>query len=283
MMVLGLFGLVDTLARVVPDAVLRSLQLTVAFECYFAVQRAFAGALSAPISSAEGIVPAGLAGGAMLSLCLLRRRLEWGSIDSWQWAGTGRWHDPSLLKHRISSYGGPPCGFDPPASKDLAGEDCHNLPLTLLNSVLAVAALAGQLYPRHAGRVTQPAWRFPLASNVLVFRSAMPLSRLGWAGGQHKLERDSGVSVILLGLTKLSAGIRRNCSSVMRAFPQPILGLFLILAVGRLRKRVAWDTCAGIREPGDGGRVLWRRPVLPAFGAGWVVWWWLGRVPRAAQ
>jgi MFS superfamily sulfate permease-like transporter len=125
--------------------------------------------------------------------------------------------------------------------------------------------------------------------NVLVCPlGGMPLCHgSGGLAGQHKLGARSGVSVILLGLTKLAFGLLFGGMALvwMRAFPEPILGLFLLLAGWSLAEASrAWDTRAGpwvslvmvVAYYGSG-------LLLPAFGAGWLVWWWLWREPHAAQ
>ena len=58
MLVLGLFGLVRQFARIVPGAVLRGLQLTVAVELLLrGFQRAFAGVSTGAVFTPQGVVP----------------------------------------------------------------------------------------------------------------------------------------------------------------------------------------------------------------------------------
>ena len=170
--------------------------------------------------------------------------------------------------------------FDGAALEGIWRGGLPQLPLTLLNSVLAVAALAGQLYPQQAERVTPTRMALSVGiMNVLVCPlGGMPLCHgSGGLAGQHKLGARSGVSVILLGLAKLILGLLFGGMALawMRAFPQSILGLFLLLAGWSLAEASrAWETRAGIwvsvvMVVSYYGAGL----LLPAFGAGWLVWW----------
>ncbi len=292
MLALGLFGLARQFARIVPGPVLRALQLTVAVELLLrGFQRAFAGVPAGAIFTPQGIVPAALAAAAVLSLWLLRRRLEWASIGLLA-AGLGlaAWGQPSLLGTPHLELWRPHwMVFDGPALEGIWRGGLPQLPLTLLNSVLAVAALAGQLYPRQAVRVTPTRMALSVGiMNVLVCPlGGMPLCHgSGGLAGQHKLGARSGVSVILLGLAKLILGLLFGGMALawMRAFPQSILGLFLLLAGWSLAEASrAWETRAGmcvsvvmVVSYYSAGLLL------PAFGAGWLVWWALRNAPRAA-
>lgn len=287
MLVLGLFGLVRSLARLVPAVVLRGLQLTIASELLLRGTRWAAGGVSlGPFSTADEILPVVVLFAALLVVGMLRRRLECIPIALLAMAlGLAAWHEPSLLqvpraelwRPHLTAFG----------ARDLDGIWLSGVPqvaLTLLNSVLAVAALATQLYPHQTARVTPTRMALSVGIiNLLVCPlGGMPLCHgSGGLAGQHKLGARSGLSVILLGLAKLTLGLLFGGMAVawMRAFPQSILGVFLLLAGWSLAEASrAWTTRAAsgislvmiVIYHGTG-------LLLPAFAGGWVLWWWIRR------
>jgi hypothetical protein len=284
MAALGLFGLVKTLARLIPSAVVRALQLTVAAELLLSGLRfAFAGV-------GTGLVA--LMAGAILTLWLLRRRLEWAAIGLLALGlGVAAWREPWLLNApQIALWRPHWMMFDLPALAGIWRGGLPQLPLTLLNSVVAVAALALQLYPQQARRVTPARMALSVGIMNLV---ACPLGGMpvchgsGGLAGQHKLGARSGVSMILLGAAKLALGLLFGGVAMawMRAFPRPILGLFLLLAGWSLAEvSRAWQTRAGIWVTITMLAVYYGTGLLlAAFGAGWLVWWWARRGEPAHQ
>jgi hypothetical protein len=287
LLALGMFGLVRSLARFVPPTVLRGLQLTIASELLLrGASRVFAGVTWRPISAPE-MVPLALVAGAAVVVWVLRRRLEWVSIGLLAVAVLlAAWHEPSLLRvgsigvwrpHRVAF-----------TLRDLDGVWRGGLPqlaLTLLNSVLAVTSLAGQLYPQHAAWVTPTRMALSVGiMNLLVCPlGGMPLCHgSGGLAGQHKMGARSGLSVILLGLAKLTLGLLMGGVALvwMRAFPPSILGLFLLLAGWSLAEASrAWDTRLGTAVSLLMLVTYYATASLPlAFGAGWIVWWSVQRV-----
>ncbi len=274
MAVLGLFGLVRTLGRLVPNAVLRALQLTVAAELLvtglrFTFSRAGAGPVTLMIA-------------AILTLWLLRRRLEWAAIGLLAVGlGVAAWSQPSLLSAPHIAWWRPHLMmFDLPSIAGIWRGGLPQVPLTLLNSVLAVSALAAQLYPRQAWRVTPTRMAVSVGViNLLVCPlGGMPLCHgSGGLAGQHKIGARSGVSVTLLGSVKLVLGLLFGGMAMawMLAFPRPVLGLFLLLAGWSLAEvSRAWQTRAGIWVSATMLAVNFATGLLlAAFIAGWVAWW----------
>jgi hypothetical protein len=275
MALLGLLGLIRGFARLVPDAVLRALQLTVACELLLSGFRfGFTGL-------GRMVLPLVLMGGAMVALWLLRRRLEWAAIGLLA-AGLGlaAWQTPALLNApHITLWRPQWMAFDRAALEGIWRAGLPQLPLTLLNSVLAMAALAGHLYPQQARRVTPTRMALSVGfMNLLVCPlGGMPLCHgSGGLAGQHKLGARTGVSVILLGLVKLCLGLLFGGAAVlwMKAFPRPILGLFLLLAGWSLAEASrAWKTRAAIWVSATMVVANYAAgSLLAGFAAGWLAW-----------
>lgn len=290
MLIFGLFGLVRSFAGFVPRVVLRGLQLTIASELLLRGTRwAVTDLTLGPMTRFEGIVPFAVIAAAVLLAWVLRDRLEYVSIALLTIAlGLAGWRQPSLLQlPHVDLWQPHWIAF---SARDLEGVWLGGLPqlaLTLLNSVLAVAALAGELYPQQRARVTPTRMAVSVGiMNLLVCPlGGMPLCHgSGGLAGQHKLGARSGLSVILLGLAKLMLGLLFGGMAVawMRAFPLSILGLFLLLAGWSLAEASrAWSTrvAAGISL----AMVLTYQctGLLPAaFAGGWVLWWWMRQKQR---
>jgi MFS superfamily sulfate permease-like transporter len=208
--------------------------------------------------------------------------LEWAAIGLLA-AGLGvaAWSQPSLLSAPHLAWWRPHLMmFDLPAIAGIWRGGLPQVPLTLLNSVLAVSALAGQLYPQQAWRVTPTRMALSVGFiNLLVCPlGGMPVCHgSGGLAGQHKIGARSGVSVVLLGSAKLVLGLLFGGIAMawMMAFPRPVLGLFLLLAGWSLAEvSRAWQTRAGIWVGATMLAVNFATgSLLVAFVAGWVAWW----------
>lgn len=109
------------------------------------------------------------------------------------------------------------------------------LPLTVLNSIIAVTHLSSDLFPDVA-----PPTVNGLASSIAAMNligcsfGAMPVCHgSGGLAAQYRFGARSGASVMLLGLVKLILGLffGRTALSVLERFPHAILGV-MVLAAG---------------------------------------------------
>jgi hypothetical protein len=237
-LLLGAFGLVRRMAQIVPDSVLRALQAAVAAQLIWS-GIGFALARFLPGAGGSFLGPQGLlvVAGALLVTVLLRRRLEWVALGLLVLGLVGAGLSESALLHASGmSFWQPRWALRD--SSGLAGiwlGALPQLPLTFLNSVLAVSALAGQLFPESRTRTT-PA-RVAVSVGLMNFLACpfggMPLCHgSGGLAGQYRLGARTRLSVILLGAAKLALGLcfAGLALAWMRAFPKPILGIFLLLA-----------------------------------------------------
>ena len=153
------------------------------------------------------------------------------------------------------------------------------LPLTTLNSVVAVAALAAELFPAGAGGggatpgVTALGVSVGLMNLSGCWFGAMPVCHgSGGLAAQYRFGARSGASVALLGLLKLGLGLSFGDSllRLLRGFPKSLLGVLVVAAglelamVGEnLNSGAAdlWEASAREAEGEDGvlGPLLRRR------------------------
>ncbi|KAB5554783.1 sulfate transporter [Coniochaeta sp. 2T2.1] len=124
---------------------------------------------------------------------------------------------------------------------EVLGMAVGQLPLTTLNSVVAVSALAGDLVPEM--KVTVTGLGFSVAGMNLVgcWFGAMPMCHgAGGLAAQWRFGARSGASVICLGVLKLGLGLVFGDSlvSVIDKFPGAVLGV-MVLGAGLELTRVA--------------------------------------------
>ncbi len=107
------------------------------------------------------------------------------------------------------------------------------LPLTLLNSVLAVCALSGDLFPGRAIGTRAMAISVGLMNTLTCWFGAMPACHgAGGLAGQYRFGGRSGGSVIMLGVAKMAIalGLGSSAALLLAAYPAPILGVLLVFA-----------------------------------------------------
>ncbi len=107
------------------------------------------------------------------------------------------------------------------------------LPLTLLNSVLAVCALSGDLFPGRRVSTKRMAVSVGLMNVVGCGFGAMPMCHgSGGLAGQYFFGARTGGSVIMLGVGKLLVGLGLGAAALklLPYYPGSILGVLLVFA-----------------------------------------------------
>lgn len=136
------------------------------------------------------------------------------------------------------------------------------LPLTTLNSILAVTSLAATLFHTFPPAPSPTSLGLSIAAaNILgCFFGAMPVCHgSGGLAGQHRFGARSGASVALLGTLKLLLGLfaAGPLLQLLRRFPDALLGV-MVLAAGVELARVGQS----VGDMSD----LWRRAEADARG-----------------
>ncbi|EFQ28381.1 sulfate transporter [Colletotrichum graminicola] len=142
------------------------------------------------------------------------------------------------------------------------------LPLTTLNSVIAVSALAADLLPdMPTPSVTAVGTSVGLMNLIGTWWGAMPVCHgSGGLAAQYRFGARSGASIIMLGLLKLILGVVFGNSLVdlLRHYPKSLLGVMVIAAglelakVGHSLNHGAsdlWESSVGNGGGGDGGGI----------------------------
>lgn len=115
------------------------------------------------------------------------------------------------------------------------------LPLTTLNSILAVTSLAASLFPTCPPTPSTTSIGFSVASANLIgcWFGAMPVCHgSGGLAGQYHFGARSGSSIIILGLIKLVLGLFVGDAIVplLQRFPNGLLGIMVLAAGVELSK-----------------------------------------------
>ena len=120
-------------------------------------------------------------------------------------------------------------------------------PLTLLNSVIAVCALSGDLFPEK--RISTRSMSTSVGAMNLLFCwfGAMPMCHgSGGLAGQYHFGARTGGSVVMLGVGKLAVGLLLGAGAMtlLQFYPLSILGVLLVFAGLELAKpaRTVSDT-----------------------------------------
>ncbi|KAF4550442.1 Hypothetical protein D9617_17g047100 [Elsinoe fawcettii] len=166
------------------------------------------------------------------------------------------------------------------------------LPLTTLNSLLAVSSLAHTLDLPFAASPTSLGFSVGIANLVGPWFGAMPICHgSGGLAAQYRFGARSGASVILLGVVKLLLGlfVGERAVGVLKGFPRSLLGV-MVLAAGVELARVGRDVQGESKEEitGDERGRRWEVVLVTVAGAlafknegvGFVVgmvWWWGGK------
>lgn len=161
------------------------------------------------------------------------------------------------------------------------------VPLTLLNSVVAVCALSGDLFPGRRIPEVKMARSVGVMNLVSCWFGGMPVCHgSGGLAGQHRFGARTGGSVLFLGGVKMAIGVAAASTLLLplREFPHSILGVLLLFAGVELalpardltRKE---DAFVGLLT---GGLILGVN-VTTGFLVGLLVQPLIGRIPRGGK
>ena len=127
------------------------------------------------------------------------------------------------------------------------------LPLTTLNSILAVTSLSATLFPDYppAPSTTSLGFSIALANFIGCWFGAMPICfGSGGLAGQYRFGARSGASIIILGLVKFLLGlfVGNGIVPLLQRLPKSLLGIMVLAAGVELAK---------VGQTVNEGRDLW--------------------------
>lgn len=239
-LLLGLTGLVDRVQRAVPKPVVRGLQaaLALALLAKGAAMILSTGSWTAPDGHLTGLLAAAVTGALLFS-----RSVPAALVLFAAGIGIAVWKDPAVA----SSLG---VGFTlprwaPPAPGDFRSAflpaALPQIPLTVLNSVVAVCALSGDLFPDRRAEPRRVAVSVGAMNLVGAWFGGMPLCHgAGGLAGQYRFGARTNGSILLLGAAKVALAVLFGASlmALCRAFPASILGVMLAVSGVELGRSV---------------------------------------------
>lgn len=231
-LILGVTGLIDVLNRLIPKSVVRGLQLALGLkllmkglemiagtETFFGVDSYFVGAMSALVVLAlffSRKLPGALVlfvSGLILAVAGNPDLLGSLKINIWlpQWA-------PPEMNDFKTAFG---------------KAALPQIPLTILNSVIAVCALSTDLFPGRAASPRRVSVSVGVMNLVSIWFGGMPMCHgAGGLAGQYRFGARTNGSILFLGGAKMVIAVLFGASLIglCAAFPLSILGVMLAFA-----------------------------------------------------
>lgn len=228
-LLLGLTGLINWLNRIIPRSVVRGLQLALGLSLLMKGMQMVAGTHQwlAPDSYLTGLLSA-----VVVLLLFFSRRIPAALILFGVGLIIALWTHPDVLS--AIGVGITLPKWTPPGWNDFVSAfpkaALPQIPLTTLNSVIAVCALAIDLFPESKVSVRKVAVSVGLMNLVGCWFGAMPMCHgAGGLAGQYRFGARTNGSILLLGSVKLLLAIFLGASlmALCQQFPASVLGVML--------------------------------------------------------
>jgi MFS superfamily sulfate permease-like transporter len=234
-LVLGVTGLIDWLNRVVPRSVVRGLQLALGLSLLMKGMQMVAGTpwlvAGTPWPAPDGILT-GLLSALLVLLLFFSRRVPAALVLFGLGLGIAVWTHPGVVASLGVGVTLPK--WSPPAWADFVAAfpkaALPQIPLTTLNSVIAVCALSADLFPGRQATPRKVAVSVGLMNLVACWFGGMPMCHgAGGLAGQYRFGARTNGSILFLGAVKLLLAVFLGASlmALCRAFPASVLGVML--------------------------------------------------------
>jgi MFS superfamily sulfate permease-like transporter len=228
-LVLGVTGLIDWLNRVIPKSVVRGLQLALGLSLLMKGMQMVAGTNQwlAPDSHLTGLLSA-----LLVLLLFFSRKVPAALLLFGIGLAVAVWTHPGVVASLGVGVTLP--RWAPPGWEDFVTAfpkaALPQIPLTTLNSVIAVCALSADLFPDRRATPRKVAVSVGLMNLVACGFGGMPMCHgAGGLAGQYRFGARTNGSILFLGAVKLLLAVFLGASlmALCRAFPASILGVML--------------------------------------------------------
>ena len=231
-LILSATGLINFVYRIVPKPVVRGLQLAIGLKLLIIGVEMIAGTgrLLAPDSVTTALL--------CLSIALISfryKRIPGALIIFILGAGLLFWARPDILSRLTLGWELPHFIF-PPTSDFLAGAwrgAVPQIPLTVMNSVIAVCALSADLFPERSLSPRKVSMSVAIMNLVSCPLGGMPMCHgSGGLAAQYRFGARTGGSVVFLGLAKMVLAVAFGSSllTIISIYPASVLGVLLIFS-----------------------------------------------------
>ena len=228
-LLLGLTGLISTLDRLVPRSVVRGLQLALGLSLILK-----GGQMVAGTHAAWGWDSYATAGAALVLVLAFAssRRAPAALLMFAAGIAFALARDPAVVHQLRIGITWP--HWSPPAWSDFVTAfpkaALPQIPLTALNSVIAVCALSGTLFPGRPASPRRVSISVGAMNLVAGWFGGMPMCHgAGGLAGQYRFGARTSGSILFLGATKVLLAVFFGASlmGLCRAFPASMLGVML--------------------------------------------------------
>lgn len=231
-LVLGLTGLIDWLNRVVPKSVVRGLQLALGLSLLMKGMQMVAGTNQwlGPDSYTTGFLSA-----VVVLLLFFSRKIPAALVLFALGLILAVWIHPNIVG--TLGFGITLPRWMPPAWNDFVTAfpkaALPQIPLTTLNSVIAVCALSADLFPDRRAEPRKVAVSVGMMNLVACWFGGMPMCHgAGGLAGQYRFGARTNGSILFLGTVKMLLAVFLGASlmALCQAFPASVLGVLLAFA-----------------------------------------------------
>ncbi len=228
-LVLGATGLINALNRAIPKSVVRGLQLALGLSLLMMGLKMVTGTQA--WLGADSYATAAVAALIVLAL-FFSSRIPSALLLFLAGILLAVWRNPAVVGSIHFDWTVP--HWTPLAWADFTGAfpraALPQIPLTTLNSVIAVCALSAELFPRAAASPRRVAVSVGLMNVVAGWFGGMPMCHgAGGLAGQYRFGARTNGSILFLGATKMIVAVLFGASlmALCRAFPASVLGVML--------------------------------------------------------
>lgn len=228
-LILGLTGLIDWLNRAIPKSVVRGLQLALGLSLVVKGLQMIAGTHTwfAPDSWLTG----GLAA-FLVILMAASRRIPAALVLFGGGLVLAVITKPAAIGHLGVGLTFP--SWSPPSWSDFVTAfpvaALPQIPLTTLNSVIAVCALAGDLFPEQQISPRRVAVSVGIMNLIAMWFGGMPMCHgAGGLAGQYRFGARTNGSILFLGVVKVVIAVLfgESLMALCQAFPASLLGVMV--------------------------------------------------------
>jgi len=228
----GITSIIELLKRIIPLSVVRGLQLGLGISL---VIKGFSMVLGTGSFFGYDSIFIGLISALLLLFLFFSRRIP-GALVLFLFGVVMLFlESPNILKSLSFS-------LNFPNFVNLRFDDFINgtinaaipqIPLTTLNSVIAVCALSWDLFPKNGAGTREVSISVGLMNMIGCWFGAMPMCHgAGGLAGQYKFGARTGGSVVFLGVIKILLGLFLGGAAfvVLASYPMSVLGVLLVFA-----------------------------------------------------
>ncbi len=231
-LLLALTGLIDWLNRVIPKSVVRGLQLALGLKLLTRGFEMIAGTKTLFGWDSIGI---GILCALLVLLFYFSKRVPGALLVFGIGLIALLAGQPSLLKetHLGMSWHMPALGNADDWLTGVIRGTLPQIPLTTLNSVIAVCALSADLFPKRPAVPRRVALSVALMNLVCCPFGGMPMCHgAGGLAAQYRFGARTGGSVAMLGIAKIALALLLGGSLLiwLQHYPQSVLGVLLLFS-----------------------------------------------------